>query len=426
MDARNKKLLIFAGTIEGRMLCEKLSSTELDITASVATDYGFELLSKISNISVVSGRLEADEMCEIIKNEFSMVVDATHPFANIVTENIKLACKRSGAQYVRLLRSQNDPSGVTTVSNMEAAARYLDGTSGNVLATTGSKELHHLCYVEGYQERLYVRVLPSGVSVCKQLGFNDGHIIGMQGPFSEEMNVALLKQLKCRYLLTKNTGTAGGLENKLIAAERCGAQVIMIDRPPEADGYSFDPVCDIISRHFNISLRDTGKQAKSASRSSDSDEKKEYFPLFVPSRSKKVLVIGGGAIAERRVKTLLRFEFEVYVIAISVTDSILRLGSMGKIKLMQKAFDKNDITLEYDYLLVATDSRDLNSKIGKIAKGKSIPVNVADCKEECDFFFPAVIIHQEAVVGLTCGGKSHSTARYVADKIRNLFDENNN
>lgn len=152
-------------------------------------------------------------------------------------------------------------------------------------------------------------------------------------------------------------------------------------------------------------------------------EHKEYFPLFVTSKSKRVLVVGGGKIAQRRILTLLKFEFSVTVIATEIQEELFKIADVEKLELVKKAFDERDIDRGYDYILAATNNRQINSQIGKLAKEKDILVNVADCKEECDFFFPGVIIHEEAVIGVTCEGKSHSRAKDVAGKIRNLFKD---
>ena len=68
----------------------------------------------------------------------------------------------------------------------------------------------------------------------------------MQGPFSEEFNLALLKEIKADYLVTKESGSYGGFMEKVQAAKRAGVQVIVIKRPETETGYSLEQVKDIL------------------------------------------------------------------------------------------------------------------------------------------------------------------------------------
>ena len=101
---------------------------------------------------------------------------------------------------------------ITYVKSIREAVEYLEKTSGNILVTTGSKELSAYTALTDYQERIYARVLslPSVVEACQKLGFEGKHLIAMQGPFSKEMNEATLRQYECQYLVTKDSGKAGG------------------------------------------------------------------------------------------------------------------------------------------------------------------------------------------------------------------------
>ena len=97
-------LLVFAGTTEGRELLEALSRNivgrGIDVYACVATDYGKELLPVgLPHIQVHSGRLTEDEMrLFMLEKQFDYVIDTTHPYARLASENIKAACKRSGCE----------------------------------------------------------------------------------------------------------------------------------------------------------------------------------------------------------------------------------------------------------------------------------------------------------------------------------------
>mgnify|MGYP002795365006 FL=1 len=129
------------------------------------------------------------------------------------------------------------------VDSVEQAAEYLRGTTGNILIATGSKELSLYTRIEGYEKRCFARVLSTGEAVEEsiRLGFRGRHLIAMQGPFSAEMNLALLHQTEARYFVTKESGKAGGFGEKLEAAKAAGAVLVAVARPME-DGESLESV----------------------------------------------------------------------------------------------------------------------------------------------------------------------------------------
>lgn len=98
--------------------------------------------------------------------------------------------------------------------------------------TTGSKNLDAFAKIPDYENRVYARILPVKASLERalDLGYPPSRIIGMQGPFSEQLNEAMFKETKARYVVTKNSGHTGGFQEKLKAAERAGATVIIIER----------------------------------------------------------------------------------------------------------------------------------------------------------------------------------------------------
>lgn len=124
---------------------------------------------------------------------------------------------------------------------MEAAVAWLKTREGNVFLTTGAKEL--TAFAALGTQRLFARVLPvnSSLEACQKAKIPAAHIVAMQGPYSTEMNVALLHQFSIRYLVTKDGGSPGGFEEKIEAAKACGVQVVVIRRP-EDDGEPYEKV----------------------------------------------------------------------------------------------------------------------------------------------------------------------------------------
>ncbi|MDD6212557.1 MAG: precorrin-6A reductase [Clostridiales bacterium] len=241
-----KKVLIFAGTTEGHTLAELLNRYEVPIHVCVATEYGEKVLDDSLADKVTVGRLDAVQMEQMIREqEADVVVDATHPYAVIVSRNIVLACQAAGVSYYRLLRQSEEELANTLkdciqVNSVDEAVEYLMDHPGRALLTTGSKELEKYTKVPDYKERFAARVLstPEVVAACQQLGFEGKNLIAMQGPFSEAMNIAMLQQTGARYLVTKESGKEGGFSDKVQAAKKAGAQLILIRRPSHETGYT--------------------------------------------------------------------------------------------------------------------------------------------------------------------------------------------
>lgn len=235
------RVLVFAGTTEGREITEFLAQNGIAVTACVATEYGRMVMPFNEGVEIRTGRLSQEQMEELLK-DYSFVVDATHPYAEIVTSNISAACLNSGMEYIRLLRPSVSDRKVVTVKDTKAAAEYLNTVEGNVLLTTGSKELEAFTAVGDFQNRLYARVLPAPevVDKCVKLGYKGKNLICMQGPFSHDLNLAILKQIDARFMVTKDTGTAGGYEEKISAAVAAGVTVVLIQRPSGSKGLALE------------------------------------------------------------------------------------------------------------------------------------------------------------------------------------------
>lgn len=253
------KVLVFAGTTEGCEISRFLAENQVSVMAFVATEYGSKSLTENEYLKVCAGRLDVEAMEAVfLKERPQMVLDATHPYAAEVTVNIKTACENTKTVYHRVLREAGDHADQAVyVESVKAAAEFLDNTQGNILLTTGSKELAGFTGMRDYQERLFARVLslPSVMKACGEFGFEGKHLIGMQGPFSKELNAAMLRQYDCKYLVTKDTGKAGGFQEKIDAAMECGAIPVIIGRPLKENGMSVKECKQFLTDHFQIQRR---------------------------------------------------------------------------------------------------------------------------------------------------------------------------
>lgn len=253
------EVCVFAGTTEGRKLTALLCRHGIPVYGCAATEYGGTLLEPHENLTVSTQRLEEAQMEELFtSHRFSFVVDATHPYAPIVTANIQSACAAAGIPYLRLLREEDSiPRDALFVESTAQAVEVLSTLPGNILLTTGSKELSAYKSLPDFAQRVYARVLPveSSLTTCRECGLSAAHILAIQGPFSLEMNTAMLKAVDARVLVTKASGATGGFPEKAEAAKRTGARLLVIGRPPQAEGMSFDAMAAYFGKQLHFSLR---------------------------------------------------------------------------------------------------------------------------------------------------------------------------
>lgn len=253
------KLCIFAGTSDARQLIEYYLNQEgIHLSVFVATEYGEMVLPKGNNLELFQKRLDVEEMIGLMKTHaFDIVIDATHPYANLVTENIVTSCNQTNQNYLRLTRSFQTNDSIKSFKSIEEMVQFLNMTSGNILLTTGSKNLSAFTKIAHYQERLYARVLPSieSLQLCEESQIRGKHIYAMQGPFSFEMNVAQLKAINASFLVSKDCGKEGGFDEKVKAAAACNATLLVLDRPQDEPGFTFEEIVQKINLAANLSIK---------------------------------------------------------------------------------------------------------------------------------------------------------------------------
>lgn len=231
-----KKVLVFAGTTEGRELAELLADSNIKCSVCVATDYALELMDD-KRLDVHCGRLTEEEMEVLMRDgSFDVVVDATHPYAQIVSQNVRQAAYKESIPFIRLRRStESAEEGFVSFKTHEECSAWLSFQTGNILLTTGSKDLGSYAKNEAIKNHLFVRVLPGEESIrlCTANGITGRQIIAMQGPFSAQMNECILREYSIDWMVTKISGHAGGFEEKVEAAKKAGVGVCAILPPSE-------------------------------------------------------------------------------------------------------------------------------------------------------------------------------------------------
>lgn len=397
-----KKIIVFSGTNEGRKLCEFFAESGIEVMAVVATEYGSLVMPEQPFIKVKKGRLSIEEIAELIEG-FNFVVDATHPYAKAISENIKKAAHKRGNKILRIIRPSIEYEDVIKCKDLSDACRYLGGTSGNIFATTGIKELFPYTTIENFKERVFLRVLPAAeaVNTCINMGFSASKMICMQGPFSENMNKATMEQIDAKFIVTKESGKSGGLMEKLSAAKQLGVKVIMIGRPCKEEGITLEEAYKIFENELGLV-----KNINS------------HFPIFIDLKDKKIIVVGGGEIATRRIEVLISFGASITVVAPCCSKKLLVLYDEKKLGLIKRNYKQEDLKDSY-MVIAATNCRKTNEQVFQDAKARGIFINISDKKEQCNFYFPAIFEDNEVIGGLISKeGKKHTVVKEKASMIR--------
>lgn len=244
-------ILVLSGTSDGREIVKELLSMGKKVLASTATAYGGELLTTDKNLIINTSPLDVKKMQDIIaEHKIEKVIDATHPYASIVSANAMEVCNTMGLTYYRYEReivNYDNWNHVVSCENYEEVVDYLNSNKGNVLLTTGSNELQKFKKINDLK-KIFVRVLPTmdSLSKCIELGLSPKQIIGMQGPFTKNLNSAMIEQLDIKFIVTKESSKAGAFEEKVESAREKGCKLIVISRPKIKYINKFTNISDLL------------------------------------------------------------------------------------------------------------------------------------------------------------------------------------
>jgi precorrin-6A/cobalt-precorrin-6A reductase len=233
-------ILLFGGTSETARLALMLARAGHRVLVSTATPMALDT-GQHCHVRRRIGRMDAAAMIALIQAEkIKAVVDAAHPYAEQLHATVAQACQAAG---VRLLRYQRpslpvpDREEIQWAADHDSAATMACRPGARVLLTIGSKHIGP--YARAAQENqsdLFARVLPEpeSLAACRKAGLSLEQVIGARGPFSTEDNLHLLRRLAVDVLVTKESGVAGGLPEKIEAALHGNCRVVIIERPAEA------------------------------------------------------------------------------------------------------------------------------------------------------------------------------------------------
>ncbi len=232
-----KNVLVVGGTVDSRHIIDKLLREGARVFATVTTEFGKNLLTIHEGLDIITGKLNYEDMLALILNSnINCLVDASHPFAMLVSENAMKAAKVAGIPYIRYERNEvtEYKTELIRVKSHEEAASEADSVQGNIFLTIGSNSIEvYTRNIYAFKERIFARVLPDSkvLEKCEGFGLSAKNIIAMKGPFTEALNIEMLRQTDAKVLVMKNSGEAGGTMEKISAAEKLKLPVIMLERP---------------------------------------------------------------------------------------------------------------------------------------------------------------------------------------------------
>jgi precorrin-6A/cobalt-precorrin-6A reductase len=244
-------ILLLGGTSETAPIALGLAGRGYRILVSTATDAPLEI-GHHPNIGRRTGRLDEEGMAELIEERgIRAIVDATHPYASMARTTARRVARSLQIPYLTLIRpgSVHREGPVAFASDHKEAARMAFSRGETVLLTIGSRNLGPYAE-EGRRTggRFVVRVLshPDSIEACRRHGIKEDSIIAGRGPFSLKENRAMIRRYGVGMLVTKDSGTAGGVEAKLEAAHEEGCQVVIVKRPEHPEEGAYEKVEDLI------------------------------------------------------------------------------------------------------------------------------------------------------------------------------------
>ena len=233
---------VIAGTLDGRTLAVDIQErTGEEVLVTVVSQYGAELAAH-KGITVHTGRLDQEAMQNLIKkHNVRLLIDASHPYAAIVTATAQDAAKAEGIPFVRFERKEVPLPDydklhivVDEVEAANLAGKLAKENNKHVYLTTGSKTMHIFAKSEALQDcEVWTRILPTAevLQMMEDLNVSPKRIVAVQGPFSYDMNRIMFHDTQASVVVMKNSGLVGGADTKLQAAMDLGIHVIVIDRP---------------------------------------------------------------------------------------------------------------------------------------------------------------------------------------------------
>ncbi len=226
---------VFTGTRDGNLIAKAISELGIPVTVSTATQTGADQAQKVAPlIHTFPGAIGESARTELLKQLApKLIIDATHPFATRIQAQLQ---RISNITHIPLIRWERPslplPNHALATASPEEALPLIPRLGSRILLTTGSRDL--ALFTKAAPEiEWFCRVMPDAASLeaAKKAGIPASRTLAMVGPFSTALNVALLQDWHITGIITKESGTEGGLQEKLQAAEALQLPILVVQRP---------------------------------------------------------------------------------------------------------------------------------------------------------------------------------------------------
>ena len=147
-----------------------------------------------------------------------------------------------------------------------------------------------------------------------------------------------------------------------------------------------------------------------------------YYPIFLDIEQRKVVVVGGGSVAERKVRNLLEYGAEVFVIAQKLTSSLRQLVEKGTVSVLGRKFKASHLDGAFLAVAATTDAL-LNRKVAEEARKRGVLVNAVDQPEECDFIVPSIFRRGDLLIAISTSGKSPALSKKIRVGLEKEFGQ---
>lgn len=246
-------IMFILGTSEGRKFLELMNEYTDDIIVSTATEYGGELLKDYKVKHINNKPLDKDGLNKLIKDfNIKVLVDASHPYAEVVSKNAMKSCIESNIEYIRYERlgalSKENSNNIIRVKSYEELEDVINNIPGNILNTTGSKNIEKILKLN-ITNRVIHRILPSWqiLKEVLELGVEVSDVVAIKGPIGYELNKGFIYQDNIKAIITKDSGVQGGVLEKLKASIDTNIKLIVIDKPEIKYGKLFNDEKEIVT-----------------------------------------------------------------------------------------------------------------------------------------------------------------------------------
>ena len=224
---------VIGGTKDSRDFLEKFIKYDNNIIVSTATEYGAKLIENLP-IKTSSEKMDKEAMLKFVDdNKITKVIDISHPYAFEVSKNAMEVAEEKKIEYFRFEREEINilPRNYKKFEDIESLIKYVENLEGNILVTLGSNNVPLFRGLKNLSD-IYFRILPRWdmVKKCEDNNILPKNIIAMQGPFTENMNIAMMEQFNIKYLITKKTGDTGGEREKVSACDKLDVEIIYLEK----------------------------------------------------------------------------------------------------------------------------------------------------------------------------------------------------